>query len=82
MSDDPNRFAAALASVQADEARHAESMGFAIMRKLLAGALCAGCGEPLGDGECGQDDDGRTLHEACLKEYEVVDPLSEGEAHE
>lgn len=59
---------AALESVQRDEARQADSLGIAIMRQLLAGALCARCGDPLGDGECGLDDEGRTKHEACLKE--------------
>ena len=42
------------------------------MRKFLAGALCAECGEPLGDthgdGDIVQDDDERTLHKHCLKE--------------
>ncbi len=75
MSDDPDRdrLRAALESVGADEARHAENMGLAIMRRLLAGALCAGCGDPLGDGECGQDDEGATMHEACLAEHGAND---------
>lgn len=57
----------ALASVREDEAKHYENLGLAAMRKLLAGALCTHCGEPLGDDECGQDDDGCTMHEACLE---------------
>ena len=64
---DHSSLEAALESIKADEARHSENLGLAVMRKLLAGALCAHCGEPLGDGECGQDDDGRTMHEACLE---------------
>lgn len=36
------------------------------MRKFLAGALCAECGEPLGeDREIVQDDDERTIHKEC-----------------
>lgn len=66
MADTYDRLRAALESAQADEARHAESQRLAIFRKLLAGALCARCGEPLGDGECGLDDEERTMHEACL----------------
>ena len=44
------------------------------MRKFLAGALCAECGEPLGDtggdGDIVQDDDERTLHKKCLTDHE------------
>ena len=42
--------------------RHAAAQ----LRKFLATALCAHCGEPLGDGEIVQsDDEERTLHKAC-----------------
>lgn len=44
------------------------------LRKFLAGALCAECGEPLGgthgDGDIVQDDDERTLHKECLADHE------------
>lgn len=36
------------------------------LRKFLAGALCAGCGEALGeDREIIMDDDERTIHKEC-----------------
>lgn len=39
------------------------------LRKFLAGALCAHCGEPLGEGvEVVQDDDERTMHASCLSD--------------
>lgn len=67
--DDPAdrvRLRAALESAGADEAQHAQSYALAILRRLLAGALCARCGDPLGDGECGSDEHDRTMHEQCL----------------
>jgi hypothetical protein len=36
------------------------------LRKFLAGALCAVCGDPLGtEDEIIQDDDDRTMHARC-----------------
>lgn len=40
------------------------------LRKFLAGALCACCGEPLGEGEeltqeAVEDDEPRTIHKRC-----------------
>lgn len=53
---------------QVEEAERAGRMVERQMRKFLAGALCAECGEPLGeDREIVQDDDERTLHKDCDK---------------
>jgi hypothetical protein len=50
------------AEAEAQSMRHAAAQ----LRKFLATALCAHCGEPLGDGEIVQsDDEERTLHKAC-----------------
>lgn len=64
----PSSLEATMKQIQNEEATHYQNHALAVMRNLLAGALCAECGEPLGtEGEVEQDDDGRTLHEACLE---------------
>lgn len=71
-----NRLATALENAQAGEYRFAESAGRAVLRRLLQGALCAECGDPLGDEDCGNDDNGRTLHERCLTGVDTTEEES------
>lgn len=54
------------AKIQAEESARGDRLIMRQMRKFLAGALCAECGEPLGeDEEIVQDDDERTMHAKC-----------------
>lgn len=43
------------------------------MREFLAGALCCGCGEPLGQTEELMNADGRTFHKKCEKAVDDFD---------
>ena len=56
----------AILKIQIEEAERAGRMVERQIRKFLAGALCAECGESLGDtDQIVQDDDERTLHTHC-----------------
>lgn len=55
-----------LLQLKFEEAERAGRMVEQQLRKFLAGALCAFCGEPLGeDREIIMDDDDRTIHKDC-----------------
>jgi len=57
----------AMLQLRIEELERAGCMVERQLRKFLAGALCAQCGEPLGeDGEIVMDDDDRTVHKNCL----------------
>lgn len=54
------------AIIRAEEQERSYRHAAQELRKFLAGALCAECGEPLGnDDEIVQDDDDRTMHKSC-----------------
>lgn len=56
-----------IAKLQSDV--HETRMVMLQLRKFLAGALCASCGEPLGhDEEIVQNDEEETLHARCESE--------------
>lgn len=58
-----------LKSIQDEDAKRHERYGMQAMKKLLGGALCAYCGETLGEeGEVEQDDEGRTHHADCTED--------------
>lgn len=61
------------ARIQAEERVREEHQVALQYRKFLAGALCAVCGEPLGESVgdepwITQDDEDRTMHARCLIE--------------
>ncbi|HZS57568.1 MAG TPA: hypothetical protein VFA65_24420 [Bryobacteraceae bacterium] len=59
--------AEAMLEARCEELERAGRMVERQLRKYLAGALCAVCGEPLGeDRQIIMDDNERTLHEECL----------------
>ena len=56
----------ALELTQAQDEAQAMRLAAAQLRKFLAGALCAVCGDPLGtEQEIVQDDEDRTMHKGC-----------------
>lgn len=61
--------AEAMLRSQIEEAERAGRMVERQLRKFLAGALCAVCGEPLGeDREIIMDNNERTIHKECERE--------------
>lgn len=61
------------ARIQAEERVKEEHSVALQFRKFLSGALCAVCGEPLGEAVGNepwitQDDDDRTMHARCYNE--------------
>ena len=59
-------FRKAMEDIQAQDEARAMRLAAAQLRKFLAGALCAVCGDPLGtEDEIIQDDDDRTMHARC-----------------
>jgi hypothetical protein len=68
--------AEAMLELRCEELERAGRMVERQLRKYLAGALCAVCGEPLGeDRQIIMDDNERTLHEECL-DKEGTGPFS------
>lgn len=58
--------AEAMLERRCEELERAGRMAERQLRKFLAGALCAVCGEALGeDREIVMDDDERTIHKEC-----------------
>ena len=58
--------------IQAESEQSDYKLAAAQLRKFLAGALCAHCGEQLGEelGTIVQNDDEETMHLKCLAENE------------
>lgn len=88
MADDGHTdFGAALAAIEADEARHYQNHALAVMRNLISGALCPCCHTPVNESDCGYADkasnaDGLPALKTLLAEAlcsECGDALGDGE---
>lgn len=67
MSEANSTIAEVMLRTRLEEAERAARTMERTLRKYLAGALCAVCGEALGEDReiVMDDDDGRTLHKEC-----------------
>jgi len=54
------------AAIQKEEAERWGSLENLRLRRLLEGALCACCGEPIADANDAFDAEEGTVHKACL----------------